>query len=89
MLRLHERVTLNGLLSYRGLTWATGRARRAAGRHNEEFLASDFGGHGSNHKRPFWLTGDGRKHAHESISCLEHGERVVWAPLRGWLWGFG
>lgn len=87
MLRLHERVTLNGLLSYGGLTWATDRMRRAAGRHYRSSWRQIFGRHGSNHKRPIWLMGGGRKNAHESISCLEQGEHGVWGrPSR---LGFG
>lgn len=40
----YTEVTRNGLLPYRGLRWAASRSRRAAGKHYQEFLASDFRG---------------------------------------------
>lgn len=48
----------------------------------QEFLASDFRGAWVQITRDsIRFTGGGRKHAHESISCLEQGERGVWAAL--------
>lgn len=56
--------------------------RRAARKALKEFLASDFGGHGSNHKRPVLAYRWRAQNAHEkSISCLELGNMVSWALL--------